>query len=98
MTAEASGPPEALALGAVPLLLEAAGDEVLLLPQAATRIRVNPIAPRVIRGRCIRPPPQGSIGWVKGAARRLGDHDGGGPVPAAASFRVRDRRAASSAG
>src|SRR5690349_18134567 len=55
MTADASGPPEAGALAPVPLLLEADGEAVV--PQPVTRIRVSPMAPRVERGRCIRPPP-----------------------------------------
>src|SRR5574338_882033 len=98
MIADASGPPDAGALAPAPLLLEADGEAAV--PQPVTRIRVSPMAPRVERGRCIRPPPGVPSRWV--------DWSAGGrglrwprPVRGCAGcglLRARDRCAASSAG
>src|SRR3954466_14806125 len=85
MPAQASGARAALPLGGVLFWVEAGGGGVPPLPQPATTIRINPRAPSVVRGRCIRPPPKVRIGSDVG--RGLGDRDVRGLEPAAAPSR-----------
>src|SRR3954471_1354363 len=112
MIAEASGAAEGAALVVPPPPAAALvdGDGEAVVPQAAASTIVSPMAPSGERGRCIRPPPQMSVG---SARRPIGravltapggssvtqassrPADGGSPHPLSRAGRARVGRASS---